>query len=84
MKAWAITSEGRMALIEKEKTTPAADEVLVNIHVVGYCGSDLNTFRGLNPLAQLPRVPGHELEQTAAAFAKVGDRGGVRHPHEAG
>ena len=61
MKAWAIIAEGQTALIEKEKPTPTADEVLVKIHVVGYCGSDLNTFRGLNPLAKLPRVPGHEL-----------------------
>jgi 2-desacetyl-2-hydroxyethyl bacteriochlorophyllide A dehydrogenase len=61
MKAWVIVAEGQTALIEKEKPTPTADEVLVKIHTVGYCGSDLNTFRGLNPLAKYPRVPGHEL-----------------------
>jgi threonine dehydrogenase-like Zn-dependent dehydrogenase len=61
MKAWTIISEGRTALIEKEKPVPAADEVLVKIRIVGYCGSDLNMFRGSNPLAKLPRVPGHEL-----------------------
>jgi threonine dehydrogenase-like Zn-dependent dehydrogenase len=64
MKALAIIAEGQTALIEKEKPTPTADEVLVKIHTVGYCGSDLNTFRGLNPLAKLPRVPGHELAGT--------------------
>jgi 2-desacetyl-2-hydroxyethyl bacteriochlorophyllide A dehydrogenase len=70
MKAWAIIAEGRAALIEKVKPSPAADEVLVKIHVVGYCGSDLNTFRGLNPLAKLPRVPGHELAGTIEARGK--------------
>jgi threonine dehydrogenase-like Zn-dependent dehydrogenase len=34
---------------------------------VGLCGSDLNTFRGLNPLVSLPRVPGHEIGGTIAA-----------------
>ncbi|MDB5368514.1 MAG: zinc-binding alcohol dehydrogenase family protein, partial [Roseomonas sp.] len=28
---------------------------------VGLCGSDLNTYRGLNPLVALPRIPGHEI-----------------------
>jgi 2-desacetyl-2-hydroxyethyl bacteriochlorophyllide A dehydrogenase len=31
------------------------------VRYLGYCGSDLNTFRGLNPLVSYPRVPGHEL-----------------------
>jgi L-galactonate 5-dehydrogenase len=61
MKALAIITAGQTALIEKDKPAPTADEVLVKIHIVGYCGSDLNMFRGLNPLAKLPRVPGHEL-----------------------
>src|SRR5215475_10616718 len=61
MKAWAITEPGKTALIDKEKPTPTADEVLVKIHTVGYCGTDLNTFRGANPLVKYPRVPGHEL-----------------------
>jgi L-galactonate 5-dehydrogenase len=49
MKAWAITEPGKTALIEK-KPAPPPDEGLLKIHTVGYCGSDLNTFRGLNPL----------------------------------
>ena len=28
---------------------------------VGFCGSDLNTFRGFNPLVKLPIIPGHEV-----------------------
>jgi 2-desacetyl-2-hydroxyethyl bacteriochlorophyllide A dehydrogenase len=70
MKAWAIIAEGQTALIEKERPVPSADEVLVKIHIVGYCGSDLNTFRGLNPLAKYPRVPGHELSGTIEARGK--------------
>lgn len=56
--------------IEKENVTrfrsieaPALGEgqVRVSVRHVGLCGSDLNTFKGLNPLVQLPRVPGHEI-----------------------
>ncbi len=32
--------------------------------MVGFCGSDLNSFRGLNPLVSLPRILGHEVSAT--------------------
>ena len=32
--------------------------------MVGLCGSDLNSFRGLNPLVTFPRIPGHEVSAT--------------------
>ncbi len=32
--------------------------------MVGLCGSDLNTFRGKNPLVTFPRIPGHEIAAT--------------------
>lgn len=40
------------------------DDVLVQVSFVGLCGSDLNTFLGLNPLVKLPRIPGHEVSGT--------------------
>ena len=42
----------------------AADEVLVKIHYVGFCGSDLNTYRGKNPMAIDQVIPGHEIGGT--------------------
>ena len=70
MKALVITAPGKTSLIEKEKPTPGPGEVLLQIRTVGYCGSDLNTFRGLNPLVKYPRVPGHEL---GAVIVEVGN-----------
>ena len=35
--------------------------VKLEIKYIGYCGSDLNTYRGFNPLVKLPRIPGHEI-----------------------
>ncbi|TCL10308.1 threonine dehydrogenase-like Zn-dependent dehydrogenase [Shimia isoporae] len=64
MRALAITSIGRTAFQSVEPPRPRPDEVLLKVGVVGLCGSDLNTFRGANPLANLPRVPGHEIGGT--------------------
>ena len=61
MKALQITAPGKTALVDIAEPTPGAGEVLLKVNVIGYCGTDLNTFRGLNPLVQYPRVPGHEI-----------------------
>ncbi len=38
--------------------------------MVGLCGSDLNSFRGKNPLVTFPRVPGHEVAATIVSGSK--------------
>jgi len=45
---------------------PAACEnsLLLKVRRVGFCGSDLNSFRGKNPLVSYPRIPGHEVSAT--------------------
>lgn len=46
-------------------------EILLRVKLVGMCGSDLNAFRGRNPLVSYPRILGHEIaatvEETAGA-----------------
>jgi threonine dehydrogenase-like Zn-dependent dehydrogenase len=32
--------------------------------MIGLCGSDLNSYRGRNPLVRYPRIPGHEIAAT--------------------
>lgn len=58
------TYTGEIAIPE-----PGGDAVLLRVHTVGFCGSDLSTYRGLNPLVSYPRVPGHEI---AATIEQVG------------
>ena len=58
-----------MKVVEMEKPQCGADEVLLKIHYVGFCGSDLNTYRGLNPMVKMPVIPGHEI---GAEIAEVG------------
>lgn len=70
MKAVQITEPGKVSLVQIEKPGISADEVLVKIHYVGYCGSDLNTFLGKNPMVKLPVIPGHEI---GASIEAVGE-----------
>jgi 2-desacetyl-2-hydroxyethyl bacteriochlorophyllide A dehydrogenase len=68
MKAWVIPQPGQTAVTTIAAPQPAAGEVLLQVKRVGYCGSDLNTFRGANPLVTLPRIPGHEIGAVIAAL----------------
>ena len=61
MKAVQIINPSEMKVVELEKPTVGAGEVLVRIKYVGFCGSDLNTFLGKNPMVKLPVIPGHEV-----------------------
>ena len=44
--------------------------------MVGFCGSDLNSFRGLNPLVSFPRIPGHEVSASIVKGSRVDPRSG--------
>src|SRR6266498_139820 len=68
MKAMVITEVGRTGYSERPQPQPAPGEVLLQVKRLGYCGSDLNTFRGFNPLVTYPRIPGHEI---GAVIAEV-------------
>ena len=61
MKAVQIVNPSEMKVVELEKPTVGAGEVLVRIKYVGFCGSDLNTFLGRNPMVKLPVISGHEV-----------------------
>ena len=50
-----------MKVVEMETPQCRPDEVLLKIHYVGFCGSDLNTWRGLNLMAKPQVIPGHEI-----------------------
>ncbi len=61
MKAVTIIEKGVVSITEREKPRLGEGEVLVKIKYVGFCGSDLNTFLGKNPMVKLPVIPGHEI-----------------------
>ncbi len=61
MKTLLIDAPGQFSYGEKPTPTPAPGEVLLRVRRLGFCGSDLSTFRGGNPLVSYPRIPGHEI-----------------------
>ncbi|MBQ9666216.1 MAG: zinc-binding alcohol dehydrogenase family protein [Bacteroidaceae bacterium] len=62
MKAIQITHSQELKIVEVEKPAALkADEVLLRLQYVGFCGSDINTFMGRNTMALNPVIPGHEV-----------------------
>ncbi len=64
MQAFFIQEPGhtRFGAIPDPLLSPG--EMLLRIRMVGFCGTDLSTFRGMNPLVSYPRIPGHEISAT--------------------
>ena len=58
-----------MGVIDIPETELKAGEVLLRLEYVGFCGSDLNTWLGRNPMVRMPVVPGHEV---GAVIVKTG------------
>ena len=69
MNAFRITSPGITDFGPAAPPEPKPDEALLRISTIGFCGTDLSTFRGRNPLVSYPRIPGHEI---AARVASLG------------
>ncbi|MBR5052147.1 MAG: zinc-binding alcohol dehydrogenase family protein [Bacteroidaceae bacterium] len=69
MKAIQISAERQMGVVEIPETELKAGEVLLHLEYVGFCGSDLNTWLGRNPMVKMPVVPGHEV---GAVIEKMG------------
>jgi threonine dehydrogenase-like Zn-dependent dehydrogenase len=61
MKAIVFNSAKEISQVERTEPQPQPGEVLLRIRHIGYCGSDLNAFRGFNPVVTYPRIPGHEI-----------------------
>ena len=61
MKAIQITAPSDVKVVNIDKPSVGVGEVRVKIEYVGFCGSDLNTFLGRNPMVKLPVIPGHEV-----------------------
>ncbi len=61
MKAIQITGERQMQIVDVPEQEMRAGDVMIRLQYVGFCGSDLNTYLGRNPMVKLPVIPGHEV-----------------------
>lgn len=70
MKAAVMHGPGdvRVESVPDCKRTPG--EALLRVRRVGLCGSDLNSYRGKNPLVSFPRIPGHEIAATIVELSE--------------
>lgn len=71
MKALVYEGPRLMNMRQLEIPGPAEDEVLIRVHNVGICGSELSGYLGHNSLRKPPLVMGHEFSGT---IASVGSR----------
>lgn len=69
MKAIQIEKERQMAIVDIPAQEMKSNEVLLRLKYVGFCGSDLSTYLGKNPMVRMPVIPGHEV---GAVIEKVG------------
>jgi L-gulonate 5-dehydrogenase len=81
MRAAVTLAPGEVAIRQVPEPAPGPGEALVQVEVVGICGSDLHFFIGDNPYANYPRTQGHEFCGIVRAFGpgydgpiRVGDR----------
>ena len=75
MKAIQISGERQMEIVDVAEQELKAGEVLLRLKYVGFCGSDLNTWLGRNPMVKMPVIPGHEvgavIEQVGADVPEI-------------
>ncbi len=69
MRVFSVTEAGKFEFSERAIPELKTEEVLLKIKRLGYCGSDLNTWRGLNPMVSYPRIIGHEI---SGVIEKIG------------
>lgn len=64
MKAVSLLGVGDARVIETHEPKKLPGQLLLKVEMVGLCGTDLNSFRGKNPLVTYPRILGHEIAAT--------------------
>ena len=70
MKALVLHEPGRVTVDQVAAPAPFGDEVMLRVRRVGLCGSDLNSYRGKNPMISYPRILGHEVAATIVETSK--------------
>ncbi|MCX7018575.1 MAG: zinc-binding dehydrogenase [bacterium] len=70
MRQAVMTLPGVIEIIKVDEPCPGPGEVLMRIHRIGVCGSDVHVYHGKHPYTQYPVVQGHEY---SAVVETVGE-----------
>jgi L-iditol 2-dehydrogenase len=70
MRALVVERPGTARIATVDRPSPGPGEVLVRVHSVGICGSDVEILEGTRPApyVRYPVVPGHEWAGRVEAF----------------
>ncbi|MDR3295614.1 MAG: alcohol dehydrogenase catalytic domain-containing protein [Clostridiales Family XIII bacterium] len=79
MKKVVLVKPGEVRVEEAAVPEPRKGEILLKVHNIGICGSDIHIFQGLLPFVRFPVVQGHEMsgevaDPNGSARLKKGDR----------
>ena len=61
MRAISLSDVKSIEIVDIPEPQMGPKDVLIEVHYVGLCGSDLNAYRGGFPLLTYPRILGHEV-----------------------
>ena len=84
MKQAELVAPKKVEIKEVPKPIPGADQVLLKVHAVGICGSDIHAWHGKHPFISCPIVTGHEAAGEVVELGanvknvKIGDRVVIR------
>ena len=84
MKQAELVSPKTIEIKEVPKPIPNENQVLLKIHAVGICGSDIHAWHGKHPFISCPIVTGHEATGEVVELGanvtnvKLGDRVVIR------
>jgi threonine dehydrogenase-like Zn-dependent dehydrogenase len=74
MQALLYTAPSTMLWTETPDPEPAPGEVLVAVHAVGICGSDMHAYHGHDDRRPPPLILGHEAAGLVASGPRKGER----------
>jgi L-iditol 2-dehydrogenase len=79
MKKAVLLSSGEIRIEEAPIPAPRPGEVLIKVHYVGICGSDIHFYHALPAFAAYPLVQGHEMsgevvDPNGAEGLRAGDK----------
>lgn len=67
MQAISFSAPKEVEIIDIPEPEMGPEDVLIDVHYIGLCGTDLNAYRGRLALISYPRIPGHEISGVIAA-----------------
>ena len=74
MRALVYTGPNQMIVTDQPRPEPEPGEVLVAVHAVGICGSDMHAYHGHDDRRPAPLVLGHEAAGLVASGPRKGER----------